>query len=100
MTCFLIANILIATTIIRLKVKLNLMPKTAIKPKKSYRIMGFQDDCPQHYMQKLLSLGFIPGECFYVVKKALFGNPYHIIIRNFSVSLRNTDLALIQLQTV
>jgi len=35
-----------------------------------------------------------------VVKKALFGNPYHIIIRNFSVSLRNTDLALIQLQTV
>lgn len=76
------------------------MPKTAIKPKKSYRIMGFQDDCPQHYMQKLLSLGFIPGECFYVVKKALFGNPYHIIIRNFSVSLRNTDLALIQLQTV
>ena len=77
-----------------------LMSQTVIKPKESYQIMGFHDHCPQHYMQKLLSLGFIPGERFYVVKKALFGNPYHIIIRNFSVSLRNTDLALIQLQTV
>ena len=74
------------------------MLKTKIKTKKFYRIIGFQDSCPKSFMQKLLSLGFIPGERFYVVKRALFGSPYHIVIRNFSVLLRNTDLALIQLQ--
>lgn len=76
------------------------MSKIVIKCKRYYKIIGFQSECPQYYMQKLLSLGFIPGECFYVVKKALFGNPYHIIIHNFSVSLRNADLALIQLKII
>ena len=49
-------------------------------------------------MQKLLSLGFIPGEKFYVAKKALFGNPYHIIIKNFSVSLRQSELDFIKVE--
>ena len=76
------------------------MSKIKIQIKKFYLINGFKSNCPHYFKNKLLSLGFIPGECFYVVKKALFGNPYHIIIRNFSVSLRNNDLDLIQLTSI
>ncbi len=51
-------------------------------------------------MQKLLSLGFIPGGSFYIAKKALFGNPYHITIKNFSVSLRKSEILFMQVEKI
>ena len=71
-----------------------------VKTKHHYEVLGFVQDCPRNYMQKLLSLGFIPGEKFYVSKKALFGNPYHIIIKSFSVSLRQSELDFIEVKSI
>ena len=68
------------------------------KVKQHYKIIGFKADCPKNYMHKLLSLGFIPGSKFYIAHRALFGNPYHIIIKNFSVSLRAKELQFIEVQ--
>ena len=72
----------------------------SIKTKQAYKILGFNDNCPRSYMQKLLSFGFIPGETFYIAKKALFGNPYHILIKNFSVSLRKTEILFMQFTAI
>ncbi|WP_116964369.1 FeoA domain-containing protein [Fastidiosibacter lacustris] len=71
-----------------------------IKTKQAYKILGFNDNCPRNYMQKLLSLGFIPGGSFYIAKKALFGNPYHITIKNFSVSLRKSEILFMQVEKI
>ncbi len=71
-----------------------------IKTRQAYKILGFNDNCPRNYMQKLLSLGFIPGETFYIAKKALFGNPYHIMIKNFSVSLRKSEILYMQVTSL
>ncbi|WP_119342689.1 FeoA domain-containing protein [Facilibium subflavum] len=71
-----------------------------LKTKTSYRITGFSTDCPRNYMQKLLSLGFIPGVDFYIAKKALFGNPYHIFIKNFAVSLRSAELQFLKVEAL
>lgn len=68
--------------------------------KQSYKVTGFEDSCPQSYMQKLLSLGFVPNAHFYIEKKALFGNPYHIILKHFSVTLRQSELDYIKVEAL
>ncbi|MBK2124553.1 FeoA domain-containing protein [Fangia hongkongensis] len=68
--------------------------------KRHYKVKGFHQSCPHNYMQKLLSLGFIPESQFYIEKKALFGNPYHITIKNFSVSLRKSELQYIEVESL
>lgn len=69
-----------------------------IKINKSYKILGFSNDCPHHYMKKLLSFGFVPGEKFYIANKANFGNPYHILIRNLSMSLRKSEILYMRIE--
>jgi Fe2+ transport system protein FeoA len=49
---------------------------------------------------QLLTFGFTPGSTFYIKKKALFGNLYHIMINNFSLVLRGNDLQLIEIKRV
>lgn len=40
--------------------------------KRHYKVKGFHQSCPHNYMQKLLSLGFIPESQFYIEKKSAF----------------------------
>ncbi|MFZ9035159.1 MAG: FeoA domain-containing protein [Francisellaceae bacterium] len=65
-----------------------------------YKILGFSNRCPANYRHKLLSLGFLPGTIFTVDKSAPFGNPLQLSIRNFSISMRKSELALINIEEV
>lgn len=63
------------------------------------RIRGFHSgDC--HYRQKLLAMGLTPGTEFQVVRRAPFGDPIEIRVRNFYLSLRQAETTLLQIERV
>ncbi len=61
-----------------------------------FEIKGFSPDCPLSYTQKLMSMGFIPGTHFQILKIAPLGDPYQIEIRGYSIYMRQSELNLIE----
>lgn len=66
----------------------------------SYKIINYGTGCPASYKSKLLSLGFLPGKIFEIKRKALFGGPCQIKIRNADISIRIKELDLLSLEEV
>ncbi|MCF6775454.1 FeoA domain-containing protein [Thiotrichales bacterium 19X7-9] len=71
-----------------------------IEVNKAYQVTGFSDQCPMNYIHRLLAFGFIPGAKFNVLRIAPLGNPYEIEIQGVKVSLRKSELDLIQVKAV
>jgi ferrous iron transport protein A len=65
-----------------------------------YQVNGFTSACPRGYMQKLMSMGFIPGAQFTIRKLAPLGDPYQIEIQGYSVSMRKSEVALVEVEAV
>ena len=63
------------------------------------RILGFhQGDRP--YRQQLLAMGLTPNTEFEVIRRAPLGDPIQIRIRNFYLSLRQSETALLKIERV
>ncbi len=65
---------------------------------KTYRITGFSSRCPAGYTQKLLAMGFVIDQLFKVGSIAPLGDPYQIEIQGTRVSLRKSELSLIEVR--
>ena len=65
-----------------------------------YRVISFSKDCPHGYMQKLISMGFIPGTKFHISRKAPLGNPFQIEIQGYFVSMRESEIKLMNVEKV
>ncbi|HJO92184.1 MAG TPA: FeoA domain-containing protein [Victivallales bacterium] len=66
--------------------------------KKTYKVEGFSKNCPSAFMHNLLSMGFIPGSTFEVKKIAPLMDPCQIEIKGFFVSLRKSELNLMEVK--
>ena len=53
-----------------------------------------------HFRRKLLALGVVPGVRLEVRRVAPMGDPIQIILQNHSVSLRNTEAAILEVEKV
>ncbi|MBW7981250.1 ferrous iron transporter A [Enterobacillus tribolii] len=66
-----------------------------LQPGRQYKIVGFSPAISPAYRQKLLSLGFLPGSPFRVVRAAPLGDPIEIEARRVSLMLRKKDIELL-----
>lgn len=70
------------------------------KVKTKYIIKGYRQECPVSYRNKLLSLGLLPGNILEIKRKAIFGGPCQISVRNADISMRIKELNLLDLEEV
>lgn len=70
-----------------------------MKPGDSARITGLLAG-DRGYRQRLLAMGLTPGVVFEVRRKAPLGDPIEISIRNFTLTLRKTEAAILELEAV
>ena len=52
------------------------------------------------YRQKLLAMGLTPNTEFTVIRRAPLGDPIQICVRNFHLSLRQAETALLKIERV
>ncbi len=64
-----------------------------------FLIEGYNEEDPT-FRQKLVSLGFIPGVTFDVVRYAPLGDPIEISILDTHVALRKKDATILKLKQV
>lgn len=69
-------------------------------PGHQYKIIGFSPLISPAYRQKLLSLGFLPGSPFSVVRIAPLGDPIEVKSRRVSLVLRKKDLELLIIEPI
>jgi len=69
-------------------------------PGHQYKIIGFSPLISPAYRQKLLSLGFLPGSPFSVVRIAPLGDPIEVKSRRVSLVLRKKDLELLMIEPI
>jgi ferrous iron transport protein A len=58
-------------------------------------IVGFKPECDKSLRKKLLSFGLTPGTTFDIIRIAPLGDPVEIKVRGFLLSLRKSELELI-----
>ena len=66
-----------------------------MKPGDSARITGFVKG-ERDYRQRLLAMGLTPGAVFSVTRVAPFGDPMEITVRNFTLTLRRHEAAILR----
>ena len=67
---------------------------------KCYRIQSFDNKIGKQYRHKLLSMGMLPGAIFSVVRYAPLGETVQIEVNEFSLSLRNKEMAYLQVEEI
>ena len=65
-----------------------------------YQIKRIAPDIDQHFRQKLLSMGLIPGAIITIKRIAPMRDPLHIEVNGSELSVRKRDLSLIILEKV
>ena len=60
-------------------------------------VIGF-GSMPEHYRNRLLSLGLTPGTRFRIERKAPLGDPVEISLRGFRLCLRRDEAAALRVQ--
>lgn len=71
----------------------------AMKPGDTARVTGFNKSDPG-YRQRLLAMGLTPGSVFSVTRVAPLGDPVEISVRNFTLTLRRDEAAVIKAERV
>ena len=66
-----------------------------MRPGDSARITGFVKG-ERDYRQRLLAMGLTPGAVFSVTRVAPFGDPMEITVRNFTLTLRRHEAAILR----
>lgn len=62
-------------------------------------VVGF-DGMPDHYRNRLLSMGLTPGTVFEVERPAPLGDPLEIRLRGFRMSLRRDEATALRVRRV
>ncbi|WP_026784960.1 FeoA family protein [Pleomorphomonas koreensis] len=70
-----------------------------MKPGDSARVTGLTAG-DRGYRQRLLAMGLTPGSVFELRRKAPLGDPIEISIRNFTLTLRKAEAAILELEAV
>jgi len=70
-----------------------------LKPGDSARVVGFASG-DRGYRQRLLAMGLTPGAVFSVRRRAPLGDPIEIAVRNFTLTLRRDEAAILQVERV
>ena len=63
-------------------------------------IENISPDCDKKVKQRLRDMGFVAGEEVLVKKKALFGDPIKIILKNYELTIRKKEADLINIKNV
>lgn len=71
-----------------------------LKPGLSYVIENLDNLLDKGYRLKLLSMGFVPGARFQVIRKAPLGDMIHIAIQGAAVCLRAQELVFVQTRVI
>ncbi|WP_237152646.1 FeoA family protein [Oryzibacter oryziterrae] len=71
----------------------------ALKPGDRARISGLAPG-DRGYRQRLLAMGLTPGVEFAVRRRAPLGDPIEISVRNFTLTLRKNEAAILVLERV
>ena len=50
------------------------------------------NDCQDDYCKSMLAMGLVPGAEFEVLRRAPFGDPVHIRVNDFELSLRQHEV--------
>ena len=64
------------------------------------KICGFYTTGDKAYRQKLLVMGLTPRTEFEVIRRAPLGDPVEIRVRNFHLSLRQEEAAILKIERV
>lgn len=70
-----------------------------MKPGDSARVTGFIKG-ERGYRQRLLAMGLTPGAVFSVTRVAPFGDPVEITVRNFTLTLRRDEAAILKAERI
>lgn len=70
-----------------------------LKPGQSAKVRGYLPGHPT-YMDKLLSMGVIRGTTFTVIRVAPMGDPIDLRIRNYHLTLRKDEAAILLLEAI
>jgi ferrous iron transport protein A len=65
-----------------------------IKEGQTARIVRVRGSGP--FRRRLMEMGFIPGEIVFVQRHAPLGDPVEFIVKQYHVSLRKVDAALVE----
>ena len=67
---------------------------------KTYQFKKFKPQCPKHYQEKLMSMGFIPGQKLYTICQAPLGGPIQIKINQTKLALRKSEISMLELAVI
>lgn len=70
-----------------------------MKPGDSARVTGFVKG-ERGYRQRLLAMGLTPGAVFSVTRVAPLGDPVEITVRNFTLTLRKDEAAIVKAERI
>jgi ferrous iron transport protein A len=70
-----------------------------MKPGESARVTGFAAG-GRDYRQRLLAMGLTPGVVFSVTRVAPLGDPVEIRVRNFTLTLRQHEAAILKAERI
>lgn len=70
-----------------------MLPRTAILPSKTYRIVSFHD---KEVALRMLSMGILPGDDVTVLTRSPFGGCYFIAVGNRWIAARSEELSSIE----
>lgn len=68
-----------------------------LKPGDSARVTGYASGNPA-YLDKLLAMGLVRGTTIHVVRVAPLGDPIDLRVRNFHLTLRKDEAAVLKLE--
>ncbi|WP_205762400.1 FeoA family protein [Magnetospirillum aberrantis] len=72
---------------------------TTMKPGETARVTGFARG-ERGYRQRLLAMGLTPGAVFSVTRVAPLGDPVEISVRNFTLTLRREEAAILKAERI
>jgi ferrous iron transport protein A len=68
-----------------------------LKPGERARVVGLASG-DRSYRQRLLAMGLTPGAVFTIRRRAPLGDPVEIVVRNFTLTLRKAEAAILKVE--
>ena len=68
-----------------------------LRPGDRARVVGLASG-DRGYRQRLLAMGLTPGTVFSVRRRAPLGDPIEIVVRNFALTLRKSEAAILKVE--
>lgn len=69
----------------------------ALRPGDSARVIGYRPGNP-HYLDKILSMGLVRGTVLKVIRVAPMGDPIDLQVRNYHLTLRRDEAAVLRVE--